>query len=117
MSTFGEMIKFLGENYSEGYYFKTVQGNLNLDYMMTQENLCAKFLNGKSVYLKPIRKVPVTSASKINLKNFDIVKPIGSGGFSKVYLCRFKEDGKFYALKMIDKDMIVKHKKKKIIMN
>lgn len=70
---------------------------------MTQENLSSKFLNGKSIYLKSIRKTPVTNSSKITLKNFDIIKPIGSGGFSKVYLCRFKEDGKFYALKMIEK--------------
>ena len=61
-------------------------------------------------------KAPI-AANKITLKHFDILKPIGSGGFSKVYLCRFREDGKFYALKLIDKDMIIKHKKKKIIMN
>ena len=42
---------------------------------------------------------------------------IGSGGFSKVYLCRFKKDGQFYAMKVIDKEVIVKNKKKNIIMN
>ena len=42
---------------------------------------------------------------------------IGSGGFSKVYLSRFKKDGNFYAMKVIDKDVIVKNKKKNIIMN
>ena len=42
---------------------------------------------------------------------------VGSGGFSKVYLCRFKKDGNFYAMKVIDKDVIVKNKKKNIIMN
>ena len=42
---------------------------------------------------------------------------IGSGGFSKVFLCRFKKDGQFYAMKVIDKEVIVKNKKKNIIMN
>ena len=48
---------------------------------------------------------------------FEIIKLIGSGGFSKVYLCRFKKDGTFYAMKVIEKDVIVKNKKKNIIMN
>ena len=38
---------------------------------------------------------------------FEIIKLIGSGGFSKVYLCRFKKDGTFYAMKVIEKDVIV----------
>ena len=54
---------------------------------------------------------------KISLQNFEIIKPIGSGGFSKVFLCRCKFDNNFYAMKLINKDMIVKNKKKRIIMN
>ncbi len=42
---------------------------------------------------------------------------IGSGGFSKVFLCRLKKDGQFYAMKVIDKEIIVKNRKKNIIMN
>jgi serine/threonine protein kinase len=45
------------------------------------------------------------------------VKCIGTGGFSKVFLCRFKETGVFYAMKVIDKEFIIKNKKKKIVMN
>ena len=30
---------------------------------------------------------------------------------------KFKEDGKFYAMKLIDKDFIVQNKKKSIVMN
>lgn len=67
------------------------------------------------MYLKTYRKGK--SKDKISLKDFEIIKPIGSGGFSKVFLCRFKEDGNFYAIKLIDKEVIVKNKKKKIIMN
>ena len=46
-----------------------------------------------------------------------MLKLIGSGGFSKVFLSRFKKDGQFYAMKVIDKEVIVKNKKKNIIMN
>ena len=53
----------------------------------------------------------------MGLRHFDIIKLIGSGGFSKVFLCRFKEDGKYYAMKQIDKEFIIKDRKKKIIMN
>lgn len=67
------------------------------------------------MYLKTHRKANINE--RISLKHFDIIRLIGSGGFSKVFLCRFKGDGKFYALKLIDKDFIVKNKKKKIIMN
>ena len=34
-----------------------------------------------------------------------------------MYLCRWKKNGQFYAMKVIEKDVIVKNKKKNIIMN
>ena len=34
-----------------------------------------------------------------------------------MFLCRYKKDGNFYAMKVIDKETIVKNKKKNIIMN
>lgn len=43
------------------------------------------------------------NTSRVNLNSFEIIKNIGSGGFSKVFLTRFKEDGHFYAMKVIDK--------------
>jgi serum/glucocorticoid-regulated kinase 2 len=51
------------------------------------------------------------------LDSFEVIKMIGSGGFSKVFLCRLKKDGQFYAMKVIDKEVIVKNRKKNIIMN
>jgi len=42
---------------------------------------------------------------------------VGSGGFSKVFLCKSKIDNNFYAMKLIEKDMVIKNKKKKIVMN
>jgi cGMP-dependent protein kinase len=49
----------------------------------------------------------------------DLVKIsfIGEGGFSKVYLVANPKDSKFYALKVIDKAGIVKHKMEEAIVN
>jgi serum/glucocorticoid-regulated kinase 2 len=41
---------------------------------------------------------------------------IGLGGFSKVFLARCQLNNKLYALKMIEKEFIVKNGKKEIIM-
>lgn len=45
------------------------------------------------------------------------MKQLGSGGFSTVFLCKSKIDHNFYALKLIEKDMVIKNKKKGIVMN
>jgi serum/glucocorticoid-regulated kinase 2 len=48
---------------------------------------------------------------KVGLKDFIFLKNIGVGGFSLVYLVRKKDTGKFYALKLIDKEFIIAKKK------
>jgi serum/glucocorticoid-regulated kinase 2 len=48
------------------------------------------------------------SSEKIQLKDFIFIKNIGIGGFSLVYLVKKKDTGKFYAMKLIDKDFIIK---------
>lgn len=69
---------------------------------------------GKNLNLKPYFTLP---QQNIKLNSFEIVKVIGSGGFSKVFLVRFKGDGLFYAMKVINKSFILKQKKKQLIMN
>jgi serine/threonine protein kinase len=64
--------------------------------------------------LRPIYEDPQPI---ITLNSFEIIQAIGSGGFSTVYLCRFKETGGYYAMKVIDKEFIVQNQKKKIVMN
>lgn len=59
----------------------------------------------------------VSSRSRLSLKNYDLVKVIGSGGFSQVILGRRKDNGKFYALKIVKRDFIRKNEKESIIMN
>ena len=40
----------------------------------------------------------------IQLKDFEIIKCIGTGGFSRVFLARMKRTGTFYALKLMEKE-------------
>ena len=38
---------------------------------------------------------------KISIKDFEIIKPIGKGGFGEVNICRYKVNNKIYAMKRI----------------
>ena len=44
----------------------------------------------------------------VRLEDFDIVKVIGRGSFGKVYLVKKKDDGNYYAMKTLKKDMILR---------
>ena len=41
------------------------------------------------------------SLKKISINDFEIIKPIGKGGFGEVNICRYKENNKIYAMKRI----------------
>lgn len=51
----------------------------------------------------------------LGIDAYTILKCIGVGGFSKVYLVRDKNDGTFYAAKFIEKAKI--KEKQELIMN
>ncbi len=40
---------------------------------------------------------------KLGLKDFDFIRCIGMGGFSKVYLVREKSTATYFAMKLIEK--------------
>ena len=44
---------------------------------------------------------------KVNNDDFDIIKVIGRGYIGKVYLVKYKKNGKYYAMKMMRKDQIL----------
>lgn len=54
---------------------------------------------------------------RVGLRDFTLVKCIGVGGFSRVYLVRKRDNGKFYALKLIDKKFIMDNQKEIIVQN
>ena len=86
--------------------------SLSLDYLLSLSGRGVKELGLKrlEVIVKPIRisKGPL-------LNNFEIIKCVGTGGFSKVYLCRGY--GRLMALKVIDKNFIIENEKENIIDN
>lgn len=48
------------------------------------------------------------SSDSVNLDDFIIVKVIGRGSFGKVYLVRKKDDNKYFAMKTLKKDQIIR---------
>ena len=69
-----------------------------MDFCLTQPQIDGRFLNGNEITLRPLSSI---SQKRINFSAFEIIKCIGTGGFAKVFLCRFKEDQKFYAMKVV----------------
>lgn len=45
---------------------------------------------------------------KVTLKDFQLMKVLGRGSFGKVMLVKKKDNGKFYAMKILRKDVIIK---------
>ena len=61
----------------------------------------------ETLSLEPaISAPPGLPGDKVSLKDFIFIKNIGIGGFSLVYLVKKKNTGKFYAMKLIDKEFI-----------
>lgn len=106
--------KLTQDNNSEIVCYTTSPTNLVYDYYLSQPECDIRFLNDKTITLRPYIGIHI---KRIDLRSFEVVRCIGAGGFSKVYLARFKQDGKFYALKLIDKHFIVENRKKGIIEN
>jgi ribosomal protein S6 kinase alpha-5 len=54
----------------------------------------------------------VLGTSRIGPSHFEFLRIIGQGGFATVYLVRKKggsDDGRLYAMKLMDKDWIIEH--------
>ena len=57
------------------------------------------------------------SFPQLGLDDFEMVKVIGKGGFSKVFLVRKKDNGMLYAMKCINKAKIRQENKVQNILN
>lgn len=79
------------------------------------------FLKNKAITLmvlmKEISRVDMGLNMRQSLKQYELLKVIGSGGFSQVILGRKKDTRRMYALKIISRDFIHKNEKESIIMN
>ena len=67
-----------------------------------QTNKPVSVFKGQVLQIEPIWREH--QPQNISLANFEIIKCIGTGGFSRVFLARYKPNGKFYALKLMEKE-------------
>ncbi|CAD8155093.1 unnamed protein product [Paramecium pentaurelia] len=96
--------------------FYCVTKNVPYDYYLSLPNLPLNVFQGITLQLQPlIAQQP--QGKRVTLKDFTLVKCIGVGGFSRVYLVRKRDNGKFYALKLIDKKFIMDNQKEVIVQN
>ena len=86
--------------------FVTTGKHSQIDYYLTQLDMDLKPFD--HLFLEPQFCPPKASGVKVTLKDFLFIKNIGIGGFSLVYLVKKKDTGKFYAMKLIEKDFIFK---------
>ena len=79
------------------------------------------FLKNVRVGLIPLFKekktIDIVPNVRQSLKQYELMKVIGSGGFSQVILGRKKDTRRMYALKIIRREFIHKNEKESIIMN
>lgn len=54
---------------------------------------------------------------EVTKKDFEQIKVIGRGGFSRVILVRKKDTGRLYAMKIMKKNKIIREKKLKPILS
>jgi len=45
--------------------------------------------------------------TQVNLQSFHFIKVIGRGSFGKVFLVKKKDDGTYFAIKSLRKDVII----------
>ena len=53
----------------------------------------------------------------MKLSDFEILKCVGTGGFSRVFLTRLKATGVFYALKLMEKEGLIETGKECVVIN
>lgn len=56
----------------------------------------------------PVTGLGSASEHKVDLRDFQLKKVLGRGSFGKVMLVRKKDDGKYYAMKILRKEMVIK---------
>jgi serine/threonine protein kinase len=92
--------------------FESVNEDSTLDYQLSLKTLP---IPNRKLHLKPIFQVSIKG--KVRLDHFRLVRCLGSGGFSLVYLARDNWSAKFYALKLISKQFILESERETIVEN
>jgi hypothetical protein len=86
--------------------FSCKPANLKVDFLLMQGAAPVDILSGKTLNVEPFLGEPLRLQKKVNILNFKVLRCIGAGGFAKVFLVRSRLDGKFYAMKLIHKEIL-----------
>jgi hypothetical protein len=90
-------------------------GDIMVDHLLTIDNQKVSLLKfSQPMTLKP-QNIVTEPTPDNSLKRFNILKCIGAGGFSKVFLAEVY--GTFVALKVIDKHSLLEDSKSVVIHN
>ncbi|CAD8081527.1 unnamed protein product [Paramecium primaurelia] len=100
---------------------KTYNISIPIDYILSSIDRPLSLLSNcpnQPLIIEPILQTEQENKqSKVSLKDFEFIRCIGMGGFSKVYMVREKRTGLFYAMKLIEKSSIISQNKQIIIQN
>ncbi|CAD8100804.1 unnamed protein product [Paramecium sonneborni] len=94
----------------------TTNSNLAMDYYLQLPNQKLNVFQGRIITVQGVPGL-LALKSKTGLRDFIFIKCIGVGGFSRVYLVKKKQSGRFSAMKIIEKKIIMEKKIENIIEN
>jgi serum/glucocorticoid-regulated kinase 2 len=70
-----------------------VAKNIPVDYYLTIKKSTLSVFVGMHLQLQPFYATPPNNRARVGLREFTLLKCIGVGGFSRVYLVRKKDNG------------------------
>jgi serine/threonine protein kinase len=85
---------------------KSTNNNESLDYYLTLYDRPLSTLPANLTLEAYFSRISDKQARKISPESFQLLKVIGRGGFSKVFLVRKKDSGLLFAMKLMEKDFI-----------
>lgn len=89
--------------------FVSLEKNFPIDYYLQLRSRPLQLFKDQTLNLQPF--ISEETSSRVSLKDFKFLKCIGVGGFSRVYLVKKKSTGRIFAMKLIDKEFILKNRK------
>ena len=96
---------------------KTYEANESLDHWLTMYDNQLHPIQDGEVLVAYFAKICPKKKRHIAVADFELLKVIGRGGFSRVILCRKKDTGRLYAMKILKKSKIIREKKIKPILS
>ena len=99
----------------------TKEGNLLLDLHLAELDRRIPELLEAQILVPVLLEKPTTNMlsllPRVGQDDFELVRKLGAGGFSVVFLVRKRSNGQYYAMKVIDKALMVEREKLDLIIN